>query len=58
MVIRSDKVILLAQLTNSIEESGNELEKAYVKNDKRKFDLAKSAILEVQSKINFLLNQE
>ncbi len=54
-MIEQDKLILLAQIVDSVGISAEGLEQAYAKNDKRKFELAKDAILDFQEKISFLL---
>ena len=50
------KLMLLAQLVNSLESNFNSLEDSYNLQDKEKFDLSSSAILELQKKINVLFN--
>jgi hypothetical protein len=46
------RLMLLAQLVNSLETNFNSLDVAYRDSDKEKFDLSSSAILEIQQKIN------
>lgn len=53
--MESDKILLLAQLVDSLDEGVKELEGAYKKQDKRRFDEAKEAVLDYQKKIAFLL---
>lgn len=56
--MESDKLMLLAQLADSMEMSADEMEKAYIKADKKRFELANEAILDFQNKISFLLRGE
>lgn len=56
--MESDKLMLLAQLADSMEMSADEMEKAYIKSDKKRFELANEAILDFQNKISFLLRGE
>ena len=55
--MESDKLILLAQLIESLNNNVKELEKAFKNNDKEDYDISKKAILDFQSKINFLLEK-
>ena len=50
-------IMLLFQLIEGINNGYSILEKAYGDSDKEKFDLAKSAILDFQKKIKFLVEQ-
>jgi phage portal protein BeeE len=54
----NDKIMLLAQLIDSMKESARQLEAAYNANDKKKFDAGKQAIFDFQTKINFLIKQK
>jgi len=56
-MIADDKIILLAQLVDSLEQSFKILVQAYEKQDKKRFDQAKAGISDFQSKISFLLKQ-
>jgi hypothetical protein len=51
----SGKIILLAQLINNLKENFVIFEKAYNESDKEKFDESKKIILELQHKIDFLM---
>lgn len=57
-VIEHDKAVMLAQLIQSLEEAYEMFEKAYNKKDKKRFDNAKSAILEIQNQVNTVLSQK
>ena len=50
-----DNITLLAQLIDGIEDHFREVENAYAKKNKEKFDKSKKAILEFQKKISYLL---
>lgn len=50
-----DELQFLAQITDSIEISIEELEKAYQENDSENFENAKKTILEFQGKIAGIL---
>lgn len=54
----NDKILLLAQLVDNLSRSFNEFENSYDSADKKKFDIAKEALLESQNKISLLLNQK
>jgi len=54
----NDKILLLSQLINGLQEINVEFEKSYKANDKKKFDKAKQAILEFQKKIAYLLQEK
>lgn len=50
-----NKIILLAQLIESLDTTSQELEKAYNTNNKKDFEKFKAVLLEFQGKIMFLL---
>jgi len=52
-----NKVLLLLQLVNNLDNIYLDLEKAYNSSDKPRFDKSKKAVLELQSKLNFLLTK-
>jgi hypothetical protein len=52
----NDNFILMAQLITGISESYADLEKSYATGDKRRFDKAKSTILDFQNKLDKLLS--
>lgn len=56
MAIELDSIVLLAQLMASLDAMAKKFEDAYTNSDKKKFDQAKAAILDLQKKISFLLN--
>jgi len=56
-MISPDKVMLLAQLVEGLEQASKDLENAYNIQDKKKFDRAKAVISEYQNKISYLLNE-
>ena len=49
------KLLLLVQLVNSLESNFVNFQKSYDKSDKEAFDFSKSAILEIQKKIEGLI---
>lgn len=51
----SGKITLLTQLITGLKDNFVIFEKAYQDSDKENFDRAKNIILELQSKIDFLL---
>ena len=55
--METSKILLLAQLVDALNESMIEFKQAHAKNDKKKFNQARAAILDFQHKINFLLNK-
>jgi len=56
--MENNKILLLAQLTNSLIENFEIFQKAYAEQNKENFDRSKRAILEIQSRINFTLTNE
>jgi len=50
-------VMLLSQLVNGLEENFEEFKKAYDSSDKESFDISKKNLLDIQSKIAFILKQ-
>lgn len=56
--MKVEDLMLLAQLVDSIYEEEKNFESAYNKQDKKRFDLSKKAILDFQNKINFLLKKQ
>jgi hypothetical protein len=55
--MEDNQILLLSQLLNSIIENFNSFQKSYAEQNKELFDSSKKAILEVQSKINYLLKK-
>ena len=55
--MEQNKILLLSQLIAILNESAGNLETAYELQEKEKFDSAKSSILDIQNKINFLLKE-
>lgn len=53
-----NKILLAAQLINSMNEQVLVLEKDYQNSEKEKFENHKSAILDLQKKINLLLSEK
>lgn len=53
-----NKVLLLAQLVNNLNENFANFEKSYNSSDKQEFDTAKKALIESQRQINFLLSKK
>lgn len=53
--MENNNVLLLSQLTNSLNENFEIFQKAYLEQNKENFDRSKKAILEIQGKINFIL---
>ena len=56
--MKKESILLLSQLISSLEEAGKDLEEAYNTKDKKRFDSSKSAILDFQDKISFLIMQK
>jgi hypothetical protein len=52
------KIIILAQLINTLRENYAVLKSSYNESNKEKFEQVKKIILELQSKIEFLLKEE
>ena len=57
-MITHDKIMLLAQLVESMYEAGQGFEEAYKKQDKKRFDSSKVVILDFQNKINSLVKEK
>jgi len=57
-MIDQNKIILLAQLVESMQEAEKGFEEAYEKQDKKKFESSKVAILDLQGKINTLVKEK
>jgi hypothetical protein len=57
-MIEQDKIMLLAQLTDSLAEAEQEFKIALDKKDKKRFDNSKAAVLDFHKKIKFLLNKK
>lgn len=57
MELQRDKLMLLAQLIDSMDVAVADLDKAYNKNDKKRFDNSKEALLDFQAKTEFLLKR-
>ncbi len=57
-MIDSEDVMLLAQLADSMSQSFSKFQEAYDKNDKKRFDSAKEAMLDFQKKIAFVLKKK
>ena len=53
--MEADKALMLIQLADALEQSYTELESAYQKQDKKKFEEAKAAVVELQGKIDYML---
>lgn len=56
--MNNDKIMLLAQLIDSMKESVRQLEAAYNTKDKKKFDANKQALLDFQNKLRILIAQK
>ena len=52
-----ENILLLLQLVRHLEASINYLETAYNNSDKERFNSYKKSVLDFQSKIDFVLNQ-
>jgi len=52
-----NKVLLLVQLVNKLDENYSNLEKAYNNSNKINFENSKKAVFELQNKINFILTK-
>lgn len=52
------QLTLLVQLITTLKDNYTRLETAFKSSDKENFDKYKKVILEVQAKINYLLNQQ
>jgi hypothetical protein len=52
------KLVLLTHLINALDRAFGDFEKAYDGSDKENFDNSKKAVLDVQKKINFLLENK
>jgi len=55
MELDNSKLLLLAQLVDSLANMQKNLQDFYAQKDKKKFDFAKQALLETQNKITFFL---
>ena len=53
--MEQNQILLLSQLIAILNENMSLLRSSYDSQDKEKFDSAKSAIIDAQAKINFLL---
>ena len=56
--MNNEQIMLLSQLTSSLQGAFVSFDAAYKSNDKKKFERAKQAILDFQNKINVLLNEK
>ncbi len=54
----NNKMMLIAQLMDSMNESAKQMGIAYAENDKRKFEMSKQALLELQTKLDFMLRRK
>jgi len=53
--MESNKILLLFQLINKMEEGFNSLKKAYESLDKERFDKSKKLLLDIQKKIEVII---
>ena len=53
--MESNKIMLLFQLINGLDEAFSIFEKSYNESNKEKFDSSKKAILDLSNKINYVL---
>ena len=56
--MENNNVLLVSQLVGSLMANFEIFEKAYTEKNKENFDERKKAMLEVQAKINFILNNQ
>ena len=56
--MNNEQIMLLSQLAQGLQEASISFDVAYKANDKKKFEKAKQAILEFQTKINALLKEK
>lgn len=57
-MIDQNKILLLSQIVDSLNELSEKFEFAYEKQDKKQFDKSKQAILDFQNKLNAILNEK
>ena len=55
--MKLDKILLLAQLIEGMEENNIILEKAYNNNNKKRFEESKKVLLDFQNKINIIIKE-
>lgn len=56
--MKKEEIPFLNQLVDSLEEAKQELEKNYKKKDIEKFNKSKKMILEIQEKIDAIVNSK
>lgn len=56
--METNKIMLLLQLVNRLEEAYKDFEKAYNDSNKESFDHAKKIIIELSNKINLALPKQ
>lgn len=53
--MKENRIMLLSQLVNGLNESFQKFEKAYTNSNKEDFDSSQKTLLELQKKIEYIL---